>query len=65
MAGITTTSEITYSSGKLPANKKIYFDLNSMGLDKISTSISLNYDATHSIVGLATDGDYYVIGGGK
>lgn len=45
--------------------KKIYFDLNSMGLDKISTSISLNYDASHSIVGLATDGDYYVIGGGK
>lgn len=46
-------------------DKQFYIQINSLGFDKLSTSIPLKYDATQSLVGLCTDGEYYVSGGNK
>lgn len=43
--------------------KQITITLNQMGLDLLSTSFSLRYDASKSLVGVCKDGDYCVVGG--
>ena len=43
--------------------KTIYFYLNELGYDKISTTIPLKYELDHTIVGVCTDGEYCVVGG--
>lgn len=61
---ITTTDFYLPVNGRKSFNgKKLYFELSGMGLDNISTSISINYDTSKSYVGLCTDGDYCVVGG--
>ena len=45
------------------SGKTIYFDLQELGYDKISTVIPLRYELNRTIVGVCTDGDYCVIGG--
>ena len=43
--------------------KTIYFELNEIGYDKISTTIPLKFELNRTIVGVCTDGEYCVIGG--
>ena len=43
--------------------KTIYFDLNGLGCDNISTSIPLKFELNRTIVGVCTDGEFCVIGG--
>ena len=43
--------------------KMIYFELNELGYDKISTIIPLRYELDRTIVGVCADGDYCVVGG--
>lgn len=43
--------------------KQIYFQLNQLGLDSISTTIPIRYDTSKSLVGICKDGDYCIIGG--
>lgn len=43
--------------------KQLYFVLEGIGLDNISTTIPIKYDASKSLVGVCKDGDYCVIGG--
>ena len=44
-------------------NKQLWFEINNMGLDGLSTSIPVRYDTSKSLVGVCKDGDYCVIGG--
>ena len=69
----------TYQSGwtttpnfYLPVNgrkdfngKTIYFELNELGFDKISTVIPLRYELDRTIVGVCSDGEYCVVGGDR
>ena len=51
-------------NGKSKFNgKQLYFVLEGIGLDNISTTIPLKYDVSKSLVGVCKDGDYCVIGG--
>ena len=43
--------------------KQLYFDLNQIGYDGLTTSIPLKYDVDKSLVGTCTDGDYCIVGG--
>ena len=43
--------------------KQLYFVLEGIGLDNISTTIPIKYDVSKSLVGVCKDGDYCVIGG--
>ena len=43
--------------------KQIFFVLEGLGNDNISTSFPLRYDVTSSLVGVCTDGDYCIVGG--
>ena len=45
--------------------KRLYFDINHLGLDGISTSISLKYDTNKALVSVCTDGEYCIEGGNK
>ena len=45
--------------------KRLYIDINNIGLDGISSSISLKYDTSKAIVSVCTDGEYCVEGGNK
>lgn len=67
----------TYQSGwsltphfYLPVNgrkklngKTMYFELNELGYDKITTTIPLRYELDRTIIGVCSDGDFCVIGG--
>lgn len=44
-------------------NRTLYFELNELGYNKISTVIPLKYDLNHTMVGVCTDGEYCVVGG--
>ena len=43
--------------------KTMYFELNELGYDKISTIIPLRYELDRTIIGVCTDGDFCVVGG--
>ena len=43
--------------------KQLYFVLEGLGIDNISTSFPLRYDVASSLVGVCTDGDYCIVGG--
>ena len=43
--------------------KQLFFVLEGFGLDNISTTIPIRYEASNSLVGICTDGDYCIIGG--
>ena len=45
--------------------KRLYLDINHIGLDGLSTSISLKYDTSKAIVSVCTDGEYCVEGGNR
>ena len=46
-------------------NKILYFDLNELGYDKISTTIPLRCEINRTIVGVCSDGDYCIVGGNR
>ena len=61
---VTTNSFYLPINGRSKFNNKtINFELDGMGLDGISTNISLRYDVSRSLVGICKDGDYCIIGG--
>ena len=61
---ISTNSFYLPVNGRKKFNgKTIYFHLNELGYDKISTTIPLKYELDHTIVGVCTDGEYCVVGG--
>lgn len=43
--------------------KQLYFHLEGVGLDNITTTIPIKYETSTSIVGVCKDGDYCIIGG--
>ena len=45
--------------------KNLYIEIKELGLNKISTTFGLKYQTSRSMVGLSTDGDYYIVGGNK
>ena len=45
--------------------KRLYLDINYIGWDCISTSISLKYDTSKALVSVCTDGEYCIEGGNK
>ena len=46
-------------------NKQMYIDFDRIGIDQISASIPIKYDVNQSLVGVGTDGGYYIIGGNR
>lgn len=64
-AGFTLTQDFYLPiNGRNKFNgKQIYIDLKKLGLDGISTTMSVRYQADKSIVGNCNDGDYCVVGG--
>lgn len=46
-------------------DKQFNILINQIGLDKLTTSLPLKYDASTSLVGLCTDGEYCVSGGNR
>lgn len=64
-SGFVTTQDFYLPvNGRIKFNgKQIYFQLNQMGLDSLSTEIGVRYDTTKSLVGVCKDGDYCIIGG--
>lgn len=63
--GFTTTKDFYLPiNGRSKFNgKQLYFILEGFGLDNISTTIPLKYEASKSLVGVCKDGDYCVVGG--
>ena len=63
--GFVTTKDFYLPvNGKSKFNgKQLYFVLEGLGLDNITTTIPLKYETTKSIVGVCKDGDYCIIGG--
>ena len=59
----TSSFYLPINCRKKISGKTIYFDLQELGYDKISTVIPLKYELNRTIVGVCTDGDYCVIGG--
>ena len=45
--------------------KRLYLEIQNIGWDAISTSISLKYDASKALVSVCTDGEYCIEGGNK
>ena len=45
--------------------KTIYFELNGLGFDNITTAIPLKYELNRTIVGVCTDSEYCVSGGNQ
>lgn len=66
-SGFATTKDIYLPvNGRSKFNgKQLYFVLEGIGLDNISTTIPLKYEASTSIVGVCKDGDYCVVGGSR
>lgn len=66
-AGWTATSNfyLPINGRKKFNGRTIYFELNELGLDKISTTIPLRYELDRSIVGACSDSEYCVIGGNR
>lgn len=61
---ITTPSFYLPVNGRKAFNgKMIYFELNELGFDKISTVIPLRYELDRTMVGVCSDGEYCVVGG--
>ena len=70
MSNIYRNGFVTSKDFYLPINgrsrfngKQIFFVLEGLGNDNISTSFPLRYDVTSSLVGVCTDGDYCIVGG--
>ena len=62
----TTPSFYLPVNGRKDFNgKTIYFELNELGFDKISTVIPLRYELDRTIVGVCSDGEYCVVGGDR
>ena len=63
---ITTPSFYLPVNGRKKFNgRTIYFELNELGFDKISTVIPLRYELDRAIVGACSDSDYCVVGGSR
>ena len=63
---ITTPSFYLPINGRKKFNGTIlYFELNELGYDKISTIIPLRYELDRTIVGVCADSDYCVVGGDR
>ena len=46
-------------------NKWLYIDIKGLGINKISTSVSLKFNVNRNLVGVCSDGDYCVTGGSR
>ena len=66
-AGFVSTKDFYLPvNGRMKFNgKQLYYVLEGIGIDNISTSFPIKYDVSTSLVGLCTDGDYCVVGGSR
>ena len=62
---ITSDFYLPINGHSLFNEKRLYFDINHIGLDGLSTSIPLKYDTNKALVSVCTDGEYCIEGGNK
>ena len=60
---VTDSFYLPVNGRKKFSGKIIYFEINEIGYDRISTTIPLRYELDRTIIGICTDGDFCVVGG--